>query len=123
MRLDDIVAQVKIELVNRSVDAAKAALSALAPGFLAWLLTPVGAFIWKWIAEPIIRWLANLIVDQLDNAGYYLYKATVNNADASRFQDTIRDEKAAVESGNQNAILAARAAKRAAFLKLFPLTA
>lgn len=123
MTLDEVIKNVESELVSRSVDAAKAALSIWVPGFLAWILTPVGNFVWKWIAEPVIRWVAKLVVKQLDNAGYYLYKTVTNNADAVKFQDTIRDEKAAVESGNSDAILKARADKRAAFTKLFPLTA
>lgn len=123
MTLDEVIANVESELVARSVDAAKLALAALVPGFLAWILTPIGNFVWKWIAAPIIRWVAELIVKQLDNAGYYLYKTVVNNADAEKFQDSIRDEKAAVESGNEDAISKARAAKRAAFIKLYPLTA
>lgn len=123
MTLDTIIADIEAQLIARSVDAFKAILVSLIPSMAAFFLSPIGNVVWKFLIEPLVRKAAAWMVKQMDNTGYYLYKTKVNNNDASHYQDTIRNEKVAVESGDKDAIQKARAEKRAAFLKLFPLTA
>lgn len=123
MTLDEVISDIEANLVERAVDGAKIALAALAPAVVAWFLSPLGHLVYDYVFAPAVRWVARIVVKFFDNRGYYLYKSAVNNSDASAYQDAIRGERVAVESGNKDAILKARAEKRAAFLKLFPLTA
>ena len=123
MTLDQVVAEVEADLKQGWLDGTKAALVALVPSLAVWFLSPIGKVVWSLVLQPALGWLADLWIKFLDNKGFYLYKASVNNSEASAYEDAVRANRAAVDSGDANAIAASKAARRAAFLALFPLTA
>ena len=121
MTLDEQIAAVERNLVDMAPTAVIAAFEALVPTAVAFLISPLGKFVLD-ILSPIIKWMAGVIIKFFDNKGYYLYKVAQNNAAAGVFVDAARVTRQATESGDKNAISAARAAERAAFLKFWPLT-
>lgn len=121
MNLDEQIAAVERNLVDLAPTAVITAFEALVPTSVAFLITPVGRFVLDLIS-PIIKWMAGVIIKFFDDKGYYLYKIQINNKQAEQFVDTARATNQATESGDKNAIAAARAAERAAFLAFWPLT-
>lgn len=122
MTLDEVIKQVESDMVDGSVIAVKAAMTAFIPELAAFFLTPFGNFLFNVFVSPVVKYVAKIIVKFFDNQGYYAYKTVVNNAAAGKYEDSIRASKDAVDSGDQNEIAKARAAQRAAFLALYPLT-
>lgn len=121
MTLDEQIAAVEQDLQDRAPDAVKLAFEALFPASIAFIVSPFGAFV-VFALSPIVKWIAGVIIKSIDNKAYYLYKVQVNNTEAGVYVDAVRATKAATESGDKNAISAARAAQRAAFLVFWPLT-
>lgn len=121
MTLDEEIAAVERNLIDRVPDAVVAAIEAAVPASLAFFISPLGKAV-VFLLSPLLKKLAAVIVKFFDNKGYYLYKVQVNNAEAQKFVDAARATNQATESGDPNAISAARAAERAAFLSFWPLT-
>lgn len=67
--------------------------------------------------------VAGIVADKIDLGGYYLYKLTTNLADASNYQDSIRESRIAAQKGNEDEIAKARAIQRERFAKCMLLSA
>lgn len=73
------------------------------------------------VAGPILSVLlfkiAGIVAEKMDLGGYYAYKAVKNNAEASEYQDSIRETRKVTKAGDADAIAKARAIQRERFAK------
>lgn len=119
MTIDQLIDSIKSDAVDRAVDLGVAALR----GATSWFITPWGAWFLTWILSPIVKVVARAVVNGLDLGAYYSYKAMKNPADAEKYQDAVRENKRANESGDKDAIKKAKEKRKRQFAVVVDLRA
>lgn len=119
MTIDQLIDYIKSDAIDRSVDLGVAAIK----GVTSWFITPFGAWILAWILSPIIKVVVKAVVEGLDLGAYYTYKAMKNPADAEKYQDSVRENKRANESGDKDAIKKAKEERKRRFAVVVDLRA
>lgn len=114
MTLDEVVSSVKGDFAAWIVELLIKEL-ALAPIMSIPVIGPIISF--------LLYKVANVIADKIDLGGYYLFKLAKNNADADRYQDSIRETREITKKGDLSEIAKARANQRERFGKLMLLSA
>ncbi len=111
MTLDEQIHAAEGDAIQRLSDTVGAAIVAAT----SWFLTPFGAIILKFLVMPAVNWVIKNAVKQLDLGAYYIYKASKNPADAEKYEDSVKETKAANESGNRDAIRKAEMEQKCRF--------
>lgn len=111
MTLDQLISDLEGDAVERLSDVALLAIK----GATSWFLTPWGAWVLTWLLSPLVKIGIKAAVKALDLGGYYAYKAMKNPADAEKYQDAVRENKRANESGDKDAIKKAKAERKRLF--------
>jgi hypothetical protein len=119
MNLDDVVASLEENAKKVLMARAKAWLL----GKIPWAFSGIGGVVGIIVMPLIGLFIDEVVIKNLDLAGYYVLKSQVNRHDAETYQDSKRVTDAAVERGDLDAIAKAEAAQEAAFIKLGLLSA